>query len=94
MIKLNKSSAYIRLATLIYLSAMMVLYCSAWPFFLKWTGFILLLLQFLRIKAVSLPGSCSLLVYTHGSWQLHDVHEQQKTYATMRVIMSTGLFSL
>lgn len=73
---------------------MVVLYYSAWPWFLKLPGFFLLLFLFLRIKATSIPGSCSLLVHTNSNWQLHDVHGQQKTYTKMRVVMSAGLFFL
>ncbi|STX42279.1 Uncharacterised protein [Legionella donaldsonii] len=94
MIKLDRSALYVRLASLIYFSVMVVLYYSAWPCFLKLPGFFLLLFFFLRIKATSIPGSCSLLVYTNNNWQLHDVHGQQRTYAKMRVVMSAGLFFL
>lgn len=93
-IRLNKSADYLRLAFLIHLSVLIVLCCSAWPFLLKLTGFILLLFQFLRIKATGMPSSCFLLVYSNSNWQLHDVYGRQNTYTKMRVVVSTGLFFL
>lgn len=95
MIKLDKSADYLRLVSLIYPSAMVVLCCSSWPFLLKFIGLILLLLQFLCIKTAALvSGSCSLLAYINGIWLLHDGYGRQKTYTKMRVVICTGLFFL
>jgi hypothetical protein len=94
MIKLGKSVDYLKLALLIYLSAIVALYYSACPLLLKLLGFALLLLQLLRIALHPIPSSCSFLIYTNGHWLLHDEHAQQKVYAKIRLVISTGLFFL
>jgi hypothetical protein len=92
---LGKSLDYLRVASLIYCSSLVVLYYSACFFAGKIIIGTLLVLQLIRIINNPRPNpNYSMLSYNKTAWLLHDNQDQQSSYDRLRVVINTDLFVL
>ncbi|MFV0819591.1 protein YgfX [Legionella micdadei] len=93
-ITLGRSVYYLKLALLIYLSALMLLFYSSCIPFLKVATTFLLLLQFVRIFNNPQPNPNYLMLSYREHWVLLDKFHQEQAYEKGRVVINTGLFFL
>ncbi|WP_420795301.1 protein YgfX [Legionella brunensis] len=95
-ISFGKSFNFLRVATLIYSSAFLLLFHSTWQVWLKLLLTIPLVFQLIRIFYNPIPYAKYLkLTYHNKEWQLYERNASTPLhYEKVRIVINTGLFFL
>jgi len=94
-ITLGKSNNYLRMACLIHVFAIVVLWHSSLPIYVIICMLLVLIVSLTLIARSKIPvPEYNQLSYHKSYWLLHDIHEQEIRYEQAHISFDAGLFIL